>query len=82
VKEVETNPHKIDQRQKQVDFGKNTLGYENYRKQVAKCGPSHPFARRCPYQSIHDACLEKHEIRRPPLWCSSDMGHPATPHHG
>jgi histone RNA hairpin-binding protein len=28
--EQELDPHKIAQRQKQIDFGKNTIGYSNY----------------------------------------------------
>lgn len=55
VKEAETNPHKIEQRQKQVDFGKNTLGYENYRNQVAKCAPS-PVCPPLP-TPVHPQCL-------------------------
>jgi hypothetical protein len=30
----ETDPHKLAQRQKQVDIGKNTLGYQRYRDLV------------------------------------------------
>ena len=30
--EKETDSHKLSQRQKQIDFGKNTLGYQNYAK--------------------------------------------------
>ena len=83
MKEAETNPHKIEQRQKQVDFGKNTLGYENYRKQVAKCAPSPPCASCCPYIQCIEKALKKHggTVRPPPLGCLL-LGHPATPHHG
>lgn len=34
--ETETDPHRIEQRLKQIDFGKNTLGYDNYVKKVPK----------------------------------------------
>lgn len=42
--EKETDPHRLAQRQKQIDFGKNTLGYERYLKLVPKDqrGPEHP----------------------------------------
>ena len=32
----ETDPHRIAQRQKQIDMGKNTLGYQRYRQQVPR----------------------------------------------
>ncbi|GAB4822709.1 hypothetical protein N2152v2_009755 [Parachlorella kessleri] len=32
----ETDPHRIAQRQKQIDLGKNTLGYQRYRQQVPR----------------------------------------------
>ena len=32
----ETNRKRISQRQKQIDFGKNTLGYATYRKSVKR----------------------------------------------
>lgn len=37
VPERETDQHKIDQRLKQIAFGKNTLGYTNYLRDVPKC---------------------------------------------
>lgn len=37
---VETDPHRIAQRQKQIDYGKNTLGYARYTEEVPKCAPS------------------------------------------
>lgn len=36
AKDQETDPHKIQQRQKQIRFGKNTIGYDNYTKAVPK----------------------------------------------
>lgn len=33
---VETDQHKIDQRQKQIDYGKNTLGYDRYSASVRR----------------------------------------------
>ena len=33
---VETDPHRLETRQRQIAFGKNTLGYANYRKEVPK----------------------------------------------
>ena len=33
---VLTDPHRISQRQKQIDMGKNTLGYEMFTKYVSR----------------------------------------------
>ena len=32
----ETDPHRISQRQRQIDFGKNTIGYQRYLEQYPK----------------------------------------------
>lgn len=34
--ELETDPEVLARRQKQIDFGRNTVGYDNYRRQVPK----------------------------------------------
>lgn len=34
--EIETDPRKLRQRQKQIDYGKNTLGYEKYARDVPR----------------------------------------------
>ena len=34
LKPMMTDPHKLSQRQKQIDMGKNTLGYEMYLEHV------------------------------------------------
>lgn len=33
---VEVDPHRLATRQKQLDFGKNTLGYERYLERVPR----------------------------------------------
>lgn len=44
TKQVEMDPHRLCQRQKQIDYGKNTLGYERYIEMVPryKRTKSHP----------------------------------------
>lgn len=32
----ELDPHRLSQRQRQIDFGKNTVGYTRYTSQVAR----------------------------------------------
>lgn len=32
----ETDPHRLSQRQKQIDYGKNTLGYDRYTQLLPK----------------------------------------------
>jgi histone RNA hairpin-binding protein len=36
VSEKEEDAHRIQQRQKQIDFGKNTLGYQRYCENVPR----------------------------------------------
>jgi hypothetical protein len=33
---IETDPHKLKQRAKQIEFGKNTIGYQNYTNRVPR----------------------------------------------
>ena len=35
-KPVEADPHRLCQRQKQIDYGKNTLGYERYTEAIPR----------------------------------------------
>jgi hypothetical protein len=37
--EFETDPKRLQARQKQIDFGKNTIGYERYVQAVPRCVP-------------------------------------------
>ena len=33
----ENDPHRLSQRQKQIDLGRNTLGYQLYTQAVPRC---------------------------------------------
>lgn len=35
-REVVTDPHRLAQRQKQIDYGKNTIGYDNYTRKMPR----------------------------------------------
>lgn len=38
--ESEADPHRVAQRFKQVEYGKNSTGYKEYLRQVPKCAPA------------------------------------------
>ena len=43
MKEKETDVRKLEQRQKQVDYGKNTIGYTSYSTTILKYVPREGF---------------------------------------
>jgi hypothetical protein len=54
-----TDPHRLSQRQKQVDLGKNTLGYQNYAEKIPRqvrqrFNPIHPLT-----PDIKDGCSKR-----------------------
>jgi len=54
--EKETDPKRIKARQTQIDYGKNTSGYDNYIKQI----PKHKRTKGCPMTpDIHQQCSKR-----------------------
>jgi hypothetical protein len=51
------NSHRLEQRQKQVDFGKNTLGYVEYLKRVPKASRRRFVDPDTP--DVHSACSKR-----------------------
>lgn len=69
--EHEIDPHRISQRQKQIDFGKNTVGYQRYRQAVPKYVDRSSNHTKHTNSRTHLKCTHCREQRR--------RGHPHTP---
>ncbi|ETP29199.1 hypothetical protein F442_21630 [Phytophthora nicotianae P10297] len=63
--EKETDPHRLAQRQKQIDYGKNTIGYDRYCAQVPRHQrrpgkhPMTPDKTKCIGKKVFDGMVRK-----------------------
>lgn len=66
---LELNPHRLGQRQKQIDYGKNTPGYESYITKVPRYAQAHSDQLPCKYEKHREQPCSSSITPRPPQGC-------------